>query len=300
MSENDGNSEIALLSNVLDRMTSKGCDHRRLPEDSLLNGYRVGRCLGSGFYGEAYIVTKDMKESVLKVGHVTREECVFGNDMSALDGSHFVKCLDFGTYSDGGVDKNYLVQEKASGQELFSLVKSHVDEPPPELSTLRSVLQVQKKLLHLMNLMMDHQHYYFDLHPGNLFMAANGDITIIDYGATCIPSPERTCDVQHAEAQMNLFVFMDLVYMLIQPSQGSPFPPQTGAIIGVYMRGGSNEGLSAEDATEEVKQRIRSNYQRQGVDEQLSELLLSGFKAFLEPKIFQPQWTFLDQILAVL
>ena len=48
-------------------------------DDEVMHGYKVLRCLGSGFDGQAFLVEKNGAKSVMKIGNVPQTECSFAN-----------------------------------------------------------------------------------------------------------------------------------------------------------------------------------------------------------------------------
>jgi len=302
--------------------------NNRVPANSTIAGYTVGRCLGAGSFGEVYLVTKDGVERVLKVGEDLDEgECQYAREMSELAPTHFVNCTDYGPYARPGTaesNERFMVLEKARGQELYKLLAK--DQAPPQLDSLLKVLNALKQYLHILEVMAtpdvrsSHSHFLADMHLNNIFMDRDGNITIIDYGMHCMGSFQQ-CEKWgdrpglQCRFEWNLRPWDTFMLMLVGSDKSGKFPyydqcpHYEQAFFGqipILMSGGQIDQAKSEDvsqkAVEEVKHVMRDTFKlRPGkADDKFSALLKHAFQAtqqqttLSEPQSFP--WACIDSL----
>lgn len=147
-------------------------------------GYKIGRLLGKGAFGETYEATKDGARVALKL---IKEEAIqrdvdvkrFNHEVRAIQkaiGRNVVKFLDSGVGNLGNEIRYFIALEYLEGKNLaetFKDVNYNFDE-----KTLKSILlQVIDGLEIVHNQNLIHR----DLKPANIFLTNDGTIKLLDF-----------------------------------------------------------------------------------------------------------------------
>jgi len=148
-------------------------------------GYRLGRLLGQGTYGETYEATKNGLRVALKL---IREEAVqrgfdlerFRREVRALQkatGPNVVRFLDAGQGQQGNETRYFVAMEYLDGRDLakaFQEAGGAFAEP-----ALKSILaQVVSGLDTIHRQRIVHR----DLKPANIFLTEAGEVKVLDFG----------------------------------------------------------------------------------------------------------------------
>lgn len=271
----------------MDRFVTGECEGK-LEVGANFHGYDVLRCLGKGFDGEAYLVTKDGAEAVLKVGHVSQKECDFGRELKKVEElkDQVTNCTEHGA--------TFIVMEKAPGRELNEALREAVEAPPPELKSLSMVVEVALGMVALHSRMMEHGHFHYDLHLGNIFITPTRHIVAIDYGRTCASTPEQKCSESR---QMDIAgsAWFNLLWMLVKPSLASGTPSLAVPRLAADFKNGEgmSPGWNPSAAAEQLKKAMREAYMMPAgseVDEQLTAVLTKGFTMDSYMHGWPPAW----------
>lgn len=288
----DAVEDAAALLRSVRLNAGSGCTKHKVGD--VVEGYSIAKCLGAGGYGEAYAVNVGAggTELVMKVGKIGSLECQFAKDMKSIAPESFTDCVASGKTS--GMKEPYLVMEKAKGDELMNTLKKSAGEPPAQLATLLKVVETADAILGLEKQMVNHSHYMLDVHPGNIFMTAEGDLTIIDYGATYIGS--NTVQVLNAKKMMGLWGFLNLALMLIDHTYQGMLPPMMGKVVFPTFSGAkAAEDADVAGAVQEIKTMMRRAYEaeltRSDAEPKLVALLQSGLAAIQKAATdWPPSW----------
>jgi len=150
-----------------------------------IGGYRIGRLLGQGSFGETYEATKEGERVALKL---IREEALlcgfdirrFQREVRALQkavGPNVVRFIDAGVGQLGNEIRYYVALEYLEGKDLartFHDAGSSFDER--YLKEILSGIVAGLKTVHSQNIV------HRDLKPANVFVTDAGNVKLLDFG----------------------------------------------------------------------------------------------------------------------
>lgn len=150
-----------------------------------IGGYELVKTLGSGAFGTTYQVRKGGKLFALKVlkPEAIRSEVDlrrFQRECRALQkikSPYVVPYHDHGVAEEEGGQAFFLVMEFVEGSDLQRHLKGKTF-PLPEATVRSWASQVLMALAAIHEQQLVHR----DLKPSNIFLTANGDIRILDFG----------------------------------------------------------------------------------------------------------------------
>lgn len=150
-----------------------------------VGGYKIGKLLGVGAFGETYIAVKEGKQFALKL---IKEEAIlkgfdinrFKRECRALEKvrhDNVVKLIEYDQAKIGNDLRYFLVMEYLSGQDLEKYFQSNsfdIDE-----KDLKNILV---QVLSGLNAMHKKNILHRDIKPQNIFITDNGVIKLLDFG----------------------------------------------------------------------------------------------------------------------
>ena len=150
-----------------------------------INGYKIGKLLGKGAFGETYEATKDELKVAIKL---IREEAIqrdvdvkrFQHEVKSLEkaiGENVVKFLDSGIGSLGNEIRYYVVLEYLEGKNLADAFKdANYNFDSQKLKSILLQIVDGLKTVHNQNII------HRDLKPANIFLTKDGVIKLLDFG----------------------------------------------------------------------------------------------------------------------
>jgi serine/threonine-protein kinase len=150
-----------------------------------VGGYKIGKLLGVGAFGETYIAIKEGKQFALKL--IKEEAVLKGFDINRfkrecrslekIKHDNIVKLIEYGQAKIGNDLRYFLVMEYLSGQDLEKYFQSNsfeIDE--------KSLKNILVQVLSGLNAMHKKNILHRDIKPQNIFITDNGVIKLLDFG----------------------------------------------------------------------------------------------------------------------
>jgi len=264
---------------LVHRVTAGSCPSQRLNDNTDFHGYKVLKCLGKGFDGEAYFVTENNtgREHVLKIGRndengIGHHECEFAKQVKQIPAlrNHVTNCTDHGAkLQDHPEEYEFIVMEKAPGKLLAEVLMEAIDAPPEEFQDLPTLLHTISDMIELNNQLVNNGFFHKDLHIANLFLTPHKALVAIDYGRTSRLDPDNV-----ERRNMAGKMFWNVLAMLVQPTR-TGFPPMVMRILQNGV-----ESFSPNQTAHEIRGLMRAAYKLSHPpegDQLLTEVLIKGF-----------------------
>lgn len=146
----------------------------------IIDKYKILRELGRGSFGISYLAYDELleRELIIKVAQSELPNAVgrLEQESRALSGllhPNIAKIFDFGTTKDG---RFYMAIEFAKGKDLESIIKIGGPLKIPEIYNI--LVQLVRAISYAHSKGIIHR----DIKPGNIIVAANGAVKVVDFG----------------------------------------------------------------------------------------------------------------------